>query len=274
MSLEIGPEVVQEATCACGAAFVQRGFQVGETVRFTHPTRCEACRDRAEAALARSMAERREDVKAAERAAAAKRAGEALASLDAPPLYAGATLSGFALHGTPADRQVQGRILQLARRYEGSWPDVEAVLLFRGGPGTGKGHIAWSLAQALAAQGVRVAVVKLADLVRELRASWRTPDAVSEAQVLARYRGLDLLVIDEVSRHAFYGERIHQHLYDVLDHRIEYQRPTILTTNEDNAGLGDILRAALVSRLIGHGQIVEFGSADYRQRPADEREAA
>ncbi len=74
-----------------------------------------------------------------------------------------------------------------------------------------------------------------------------------------------------MSRHAFYGQNIHQHLYDVLDHRAEYQRPTILTTNETNDGLAEVLRPALVDRLCYHGAIVEFGVTSYRATRGGER---
>lgn len=252
------------ATCACGNQFTQKGIALDGKWMFAHPARCEVCQERAEAALARSMAERRDYAADVRRAADAEAARLAVEALAVPPLYRGVTLDGFVMHGTPGDREIQGRALQMGRRYLGAWPTVDSVLLLRGGPGTGKGHWVWSVAQQLAGTGVRVGVVKLADLIRELRASWRQADADSEAKVLAKYRALDLLVVDELSRHAFYGERVHQHLYDVLDHRIEYRRPTLLTSNEEDAGIEDILRPALVSRLLGNGQVIEFGSADYR----------
>lgn len=257
-------ESTREATCACGNAFTQRGIVHAGRWTLTHPLRCESCQDKAEDRLARSMGEKRENQEAQRRDATVRDIQQAVQSLAVPPLYAGVTLDGFVLHGGASDQARQGRVLQIGRRFLGTWPEVDSVILLRGGPGTGKGHWAWSVAQALASQGVRIAVVKLADLIRELRASWRDRDADSEASVLARYRNQDLLVLDELSRHAFYGERIHQHLYDVLDYRIEHQRPTILTSNEDDAGLEEILRPALVSRLLGNGQVLEFGTADYR----------
>lgn len=252
------------ATCGCGNAFTQQGIVSAGRWTLTHPMRCESCQAAAEDRLARSMGEKREDQAAQRREATAREVQSAVLALAVPPLYAGVTLDGFEMHGAAADRTCQGRVLQIGRRYLANWPEVDSVVLLRGGPGTGKGHWAWSVAQSLANQGVRIAVVKLADLIRELRASWRDREADSEATVLDHYRRLDLLVLDELSRHAFYGERIHQHLYDVLDHRIEHQRPTILTSNEDDTGLEDILRPALVSRLLGNGQVLEFGTADYR----------
>lgn len=257
-------ESSREVVCACGNGYTQRGIVSAGRWTLTHPMRCESCQERAEAALSRAMAEKQDDRDDHLRELSARRVQVAVDTLAVPPLYVGVTLDGFVLHGSATDQARQGRILQLGRRYVANWPEVEAVVLLRGGPGTGKGHWSWAVAQVLATHGVRTAVVKLADLIRELRASWRDREAASEAAVLARYRSVDLLVLDELSRHAFYGERIHQHLYDVLDYRIEYKRPTILTSNEDDAGIEEILRPALVSRLMGNGQVMEFGTADYR----------
>src|SRR5690606_29430022 len=132
----------------------------------------------------------------------------AIAGLAVRPKYADASLATFRLHGTPDDRQDQGRVLQIARRYLGQWPAVEPILVFRGAPGTGKGHIAWSIAREVVhTHAAMTQVVKLADLVRRLRATWRHKGETEE-EVLDEYRRLDLLILDEVSTHAFYGQNV------------------------------------------------------------------
>lgn len=224
---------------------------------------CEACEEilQATAELERSTRNRERDD-----AAQRERSARATRLLDVRPKYATATLGTFQIHGDADARAKQARMLQVARRYLGQWPRVEPVLVFQGSPGTGKGHIAWALARELAATaGVMARVVKLADLVRRLRATWRGQG--DEEEVLASYRDLDLLVIDEVSSHAFYGQSVHQHLYDVIDHRIEFERPTIVTSNETDAGLQAILRPALWDRLHDGGGILDFGAASWRSRP-------
>jgi DNA replication protein DnaC len=194
----------------------------------------------------------------------------AAASLKVPPKYEGATLESFQFHGNEKNRRTQGRVMQLMRRYIAEWPKVDALLVFRGSYGTGKGHTVYSVAKVIAGtHGATAEVVKCADLIRRLRESWTDREALSEEKVLAHYRALDFLVIDEISKHAFYGQNIHQHLYDVIDHRIEYGRPTILTTNEDDAGLAEILRPALVDRLEGEGGMLEFGDESWRARPRE-----
>lgn len=252
-------------TCAdCPASIVQQGTQVGEQGMVWHPHRCPTC---SEKRLREFEAEQKTDRRQTDRVVTARRQETALTDLGVPPLYQGVSLESFELHGSQLDRDTQALVVRMGRRYMGNWPDVVGdLLILRGGPGTGKGHWAYSVAKGVAAMGAAVRVVKLADLVRRLRSSWGKEEGEQESAVLAFYRGLDLLVIDEVSRHAFYGQSIHQHLYDVLDHRIEYRRPTILTTNEDDAGLESILRPALLDRVQLHGGILEFGGASYRAR--------
>lgn len=248
------------ASCGCGASFVQTKF-----VQQWLPDRCQVCRDRADAerkALLDATRIQERDVLVAER----------LAKLDAPPLYANATLASYQLHGNVEDRTRQSRVLQIARRYLGLWPEVDPLIVFSGAPGTGKGHIAWAIARELAVNGVSVRVVKLPALIRDLREAWRDRQGPSEEQRLRRYREPELLVLDEVSQHALYGQP-RQHLYDVIDERLEWLRPTIITTNESDDGLSALLGGALLSRVQGGGGLLDFGTADWRSRTPDQAAA-
>lgn len=226
--------------------------------------KCSGCISAIEAEQATVLANREAEERAFQIAA---RRNNAIAALDVPPLYQGVTLDGFEMHGDPAARQCQARVLQLARRYVGSWPDVPSIVVFIGTPGTGKGHVAWSLAREVVENldgTARVCV--LSDVIRDLRDSWRQQDdGPTESERLRRYRGPDLLVIDEVSRHSFYGQP-QQHLYDLIAWRELYKKPTIITTNESGDALADVLGPALSSRALAHDVPWQFGSADYRPR--------
>lgn len=246
--------------CKCGTVITQTQSSIGG---WWLPLHCAACDAKAQAAYAERLAQEKREGEERQRLA---RIDRAIRALEVPPKYADAALGTFRLHGDRENRDAQGRVLQIARRYMGNWPDVEPILVFRGAPGTGKGHIAWSIAHELVrAHGAMTQVVKLADLVRRLRATWRHKGE-TEDEVLDFYRRQEFLVLDEVSTHAFYGQNVHQHLYDVLDHRAEYNRPTILTSNETDEGLQAILRPALWDRLFDGGGILDFGTASWRSR--------
>lgn len=208
----------------------------------------------------------------------------ALASLDVPLLYRDVSLANFRSHGDEESRRRQARVLQLAYRYVANWPDRQnldslgafpIVAVFRGAPGSGKGHVAWSIAKHVALEELgRVVFTTLADCVRDLRETWRSDSDATENQRLRRYRRADLLVLDEVSKHAFYGEPT-QHLYSLVAYREERLLPTILTTNETPEALAELLGPALESRAASWGGVWQFGEADYReQRRNVAREAA
>lgn len=198
-----------------------------------------------------------------------QRRGElALYHLNVPPLYVDASLDTFKLHGSADDRARQSAALDFGRRFVAGFLDGDAppVSVFLGAPGTGKGHLVWSIAKGVAWQyGASAMVVVLSDVIRDLREAWNRSDAdgPSEAERLRKYRGVDVLVIDEVSKHAFFGQP-QQHLYDLVANREMHMRPTILTTNESSASLATVLGPALASRAAGWGACIDFGDADYR----------
>jgi DNA replication protein DnaC len=253
-------------TCRCGASYLATMvLQAGKPMPW--PSSCETCRGTKAKLEAEQRLERAKDAEVRAQASLRQR----LADLAVPPKYQDVSLATFALHGSPEDQRVQQRAHGWALRYLGLWPDVQLFSVLQGGYGTGKGHIAWSIAKHLVEElGATARVVKLPALVRELRDTWRKDSATTYDTVLQRFIAPDLLVIDEASRHAFYGQQIHQHLYDVVDTRIELDRPTILTTNEDEEGLAEVLKGALFNRLEGEGGIVPFGTASWRSRPRPE----
>lgn len=249
------PEM-RDAVCHCGTAFTQV-----KLYRNWNPDECEKCREATyRAHEARKQADREERDLVAR-----------FNELDVPLLYTDVTLGNFEPHGNEEDKKHQGRSLQLARRFLADWPDRQKlsvgfpqVVIMRGTTGSGKGHIAWSIAKTLVAEhGARARFGKCSDLIRELRDSWHAADGPSESERLRRIRELDLLVIDEVSGHALYGEPS-RHLYDLIDHRQERLRPTIVTTNETAEGIAALLGDALVSRAAGWGGMWSFGNHDFR----------
>lgn len=235
----------REGVCrVCGAPVTEFKYAGREWSAAT----CDACTERAEIAAHAAADKLQREVR--------------LEELDVPALYEDVTLETFQHHGDEAARLAQGRVLQLARRYLADWSEVPQVVVMQGAPGTGKGHVLWSIARVIAGTyGERVRVEKLSDVIRDLRASW--DGGGDERKPLRHYRSPALLVIDEVSRHAFFGQP-QQHLYDLIDFRTERLRPTIITTNETIPALAELLGPALMSRCMGSGSVWQFGAADYR----------
>jgi DNA replication protein DnaC len=205
-----------------------------------------------------------------------------LEALGVPREYRDATVANYETRppeSTPAQQALFRTARAHARFMVEHWrtrdddPTYPHISLFAGEPGGGKGHLEWAIAKAVAVDhGADVIFVTLSDLIRDLRSAWQQGAKFSEAAALARYRRADLLVIDEVSTHAFHGEPV-QHLYDVVAWRSDAWRTTIISSNHPihpSTAPGAlppvdvVLGHPLYSRLQRWNGIVEFPDYDYR----------
>lgn len=263
-------------TCACGAT-TEREIAVsqsGKTLGSSYI--CPACveRDRQE-----EQATERQRVLDRNAALASRRKLDAIALLATPPLFADARLGHFRLGwGSKDQHRATEAMLAVARDLmnhivRGLKPP--ALVAFSGSPGNGKSSCAFAIANELASEhGITCRAVSCADLVRYIRGAWRKGDTGPDEDTrIASFVDPDFLVIDEVSSHAFYGQNIHQHLFDVINGRLNYCRPTLMTTNESESELAAILRPALFDRL-QLGGIVDCGRESYREWRANEMAAA
>lgn len=172
--------------------------------------------------------------------------------LNIPRGFESATLETF---------QSRGPILKrkhvLALRYIEVFHDLPTaalLIVMQGSAGTGKTHLAIALARFLAlTHDVGARYVTFPDAVRELRADreQRLEPADREIAVLERYRGVDLLILDDVTTHAVRELGVVQgHLTDIVAARYEAGRPTVLITRDALGGpletmIGEQLGAAV-----------------------------
>ena len=146
----------------------------------------------------------------------------------------------------------------------------ENVLLI-GTSGTGKTHIATSLAVEACSQGKRVRFYRVTDLVTQLL------EAREERQ-LSRMRGqlskLDLLVLDELG-YVPMGKAGAELLFDVMSRAYE-RMSLIVTTNLPFENWTEVLdnerlTGATLDRLTHRCHIVETGGESYRLKDARRR---
>ncbi len=103
-------------------------------------------------------------------------------------------------------------------------------LVFTGGPGTGKTHLAAAIANERERRGDRVLFVTVPDLLDYLRAAFSPSSTTSYAQRFEEVKRVPFLVLDELgteSATAWAREK----LYQLLNYRYMARLPTVITTS-------------------------------------------
>jgi DNA replication protein DnaC len=223
---------------------------------------CPKCADEAEAAR-RAEAERKQRQ---ERMEARLRS----AGLDGR--FEDATFESFAV--ATASQQ---KVVDACRQYVATLNrDTKSGLWLIGPPGTGKTHLGSAMVRYVIEQRDSNAEIHSGrEIVRMLRATWGNRErgrgwdgrAVTEEGLIEDFGRLGLLVIDEVG--ASFGSEAEQvQLFDIIDLRYRYERPTILLSNLPAKGLKEAIGDRSYDRLREGAQVLVCNWDSHRGRQA------
>lgn len=135
-----------------------------------------------------------------------------------------------------------------------------------GPKGCGKTHLAVAtLRDQFFEMGLTPAFISHGDLIREIRASWSDPSALSTRKVYQKYGGeVDWLVIDDVG--TTYGSKKEQEdLFPIFDKRSQNGLGTIITSNLRVGDIERVLGDRSTSRLRDKALILPVVGRDHRQ---------
>lgn len=168
------------------------------------------------------------------------------------------------------DPTVQGleRAYTLARRYAA---EPEGWLVFMGGMGVGKTHLAAAIANQAINQKFRVLFMIVPDLLDHLRSSFAPTSAKSYDELFDAIRSCPLLVLDDLGTEST-TPWAQEKLYQLINHRYNYRLPTVITTNRPLDRLDDRISSRMQDKAMV--EIVRVDAADYRKLDRGERKDA
>ncbi|MCL6479702.1 MAG: ATP-binding protein [Peptococcaceae bacterium] len=114
--------------------------------------------------------------------------------------------------------------------------------------GSGKTHLACSIANELIKGGMEVLFVVVSDYLEEIKYSWEQGSDYNEKEILDRAREVAVLVMDDLGAHS-YSDWTKGKIYSILNRRINNNLPTVITSNLEYHEIEDYLDHRISSRI-------------------------
>ncbi|MBR5485426.1 MAG: ATP-binding protein [Oscillospiraceae bacterium] len=156
-------------------------------------------------------------------------------------------------------------IYDYCAEYINSFCESSESLLFMGSTGLGKTHLSLAIAEQVINRGYGVLYTSAQTMVSRLEKEkfQRSFDDDAEEPYRERIVDCDLLIIDDLGAE-FLTQFAVSAINDIIDRRLVFGKPTIVTTNLERSGIQERYGERLLSRVYGSYKAFRFFGKDIR----------
>lgn len=178
-----------------------------------------------------------------------------------PPRFENRSLDTY-----QAELPGQIEALSVARNFAATFDESAGTsLIFCGGVGSGKTHIAVGIARELIKRHRMALFMTVMSAVRSVKDTWNNT-GISETEAIQKLIEPDLLILDEVGVQ-FGSDTEKMILFEVINGRYENRRSTILISNLAFKELEKFLGERVIDRMREDGgKVVVFDWSSYRRQ--------
>lgn len=122
-------------------------------------------------------------------------------------------------------------------------------LLFQGAAGCGKTFLAAACANALVDHDKDVRFIVVPDFLDQIRDSFNDNSPYREGTLMQEVKTAPILILDDLGAHNYTDWSV-KTIFAILNYRLNYELPTIVTTNLEREQLEELLGSRVYSRLL------------------------
>jgi DNA replication protein DnaC len=148
--------------------------------------------------------------------------------------------------------------------------DPQGWLIFKGGYGCGKTHLAAAIANYRINLGHPVLFINTPDLLDHLRAAYSPHADTGYDERFDQVRNAPLLILDDLGTQSN-TDWAQEKLYQIFNYRYNARIPTIVTTNEELEAIDIRVRSRMVDPSLT--QIIHIAAPDFRLAGVDQQQS-
>lgn len=164
---------------------------------------------------------------------------------------------------TLSERERMKRYFQFCEDYAKDFNEHSKNILMRGNTGLGKTHLSLAIAREVIENGFGVIYCSTPEILSKLEKE-HFRKTYSDEDSEETLKACDLLILDDLGSefHTSFTKNI---IYNIINFRLAYHKPTIISTNLEFDELENAYSKRLISRLMGEYVIMNFVGTDIRQ---------